>query len=349
MTTIVLNRFDGRLSLRLQSRALWLSAILLGALVAITATSLMSGSYPLSVSAVWETLFASAPSDMAETVVWQFRFPRTLVAALAGALFGLSGAILQNVTRNPLADPSLVGVSQGASLAVVAIIVVYPDVNPALRPLFAFGGALAVAALIQSIAMQRGGEATMRFILTGIGVAAFIAAVTSAMLTYGNIDQAQSALGWLAGSIHAVGWTEVWSLSLCLAILVPVLIWAARYMSVLRMGAEVAMGLGVPVRFARIGLITLSVALAAFAVAAVGPLGFVGLVAPHLARRIAQAGVGQHLVLTALTGAVMVASADIIGRTAFAPIQIPAGILTAILGVPVFLFLIIKQNHNRQL
>lgn len=349
MTTLVISRFEGRLSLRLQTRVLWMSGILIAALIAIIAASLISGSYPLTVAEVWQTLIAVAPSDTADTVVWQFRFPRTLAAALVGALFGLSGAILQNVTRNPLADPSLVGVSQGASLAVVAIIVVYPDVNQAFRPLFAFGGALAVAALIQSIAMQRMGGATMRFILTGIGVAAFVSAITSAMLTYGDIDKAQAALGWLAGSIHAVGWTEVWSLSICLAILTPLLIWATRYMSALRMGPEVATGLGVPVRFARIGLITLSVALAAFAVAAVGPLGFVGLVAPHVARRIAHSGIGQHLVLTALLGSVIVTLADFVGRTAFAPVQIPAGILTAILGVPVFLFLIVKQNHNRQL
>lgn len=349
MSVFVLSGFDGRFSWQLHRGALLLSVVLCATLCSIIAASLMSGSYPLTIREVGQTLFASAPSDTAKTVVWQFRFPRTLVAAIVGALFGLSGAILQNITRNPLADPSLAGVSQGASLAVVAAIVVFPEINQVWRPVLAFVGALAVAALIQSIAMQRTQGATMRFILTGIGVAAFIAAITNAMLTYGNIDQAQAALGWLAGSIHAVGWAEVWSLSLCLCILVPLLIWAARYMSVLRMGAEVATGLGLRVRFARMGLITLSVALAAFAVSAVGPLGFVGLVAPHLARRLAYSGVGQHLILTALTGAVMVALADHIGRTAFAPIQIPAGILTAILGVPVFLFLIVRQSQTRQL
>ncbi len=349
MSVLILSAFNDRVSMRLHRPALVMSVALGALLLTIIAASLMSGSYPLSIAQVWQTLTATAPSDTAETVVWQFRFPRTLAAALVGALFGLSGAILQNITRNPLADPSLVGVSQGASLAVVAMIVVFPEINQAWRPAVAFAGALSVAAIIQSIAMQRTGGATMRFILTGIGVAALIAAVTNAMLTYGNIDQAQAALGWLAGSIHAVGWAEVWSLSLCLAVLMPLLIFASRYMAALRMGPDVATGLGVPVRLARIGLITLSVALAAFAVSAVGPLGFVGLVAPHVARRLTAAGVGQHLVLTALTGAVMVTLADYIGRTAFSPIQIPAGILTAILGVPVFLLLILKQKHNRQL
>ncbi len=349
MSVLVLNGLNGRMSWRLQRSALLLSATMLALLMVIAAANMMSGSYPLTATKVWQTLVAVAPSDTATTVIWEFRLPRIIVAALVGALFGLSGAILQNIIQNPLADPSLVGVSQGAGLAVVAMIVVFPDFNQALRPAIAFAGALAVAALIQSLAMQRTGGATMRFILTGIGVAAFIAAITNAMLTYGDINQAQAALGWLAGSIHAVGWAEVWSLSVCLTVLAPVLVWAARYMAALRLGTVVATGLGVPVRIAQIGLITLSVALAAFAVSAVGPLGFVGLVAPHVARRLANAGVGQHLLLTALTGALMVASADFVGRTAFAPVQIPAGILTAILGAPVFLILIVKQNHNRQL
>ena len=210
----------------------------------------------------------------------------------------------------------------------VTLIVVFPEVSVAWRPVAAFGGALAVAALIQRIAMRRTGGATMRFILTGIGVAACITATTSAMLTYGRIEQAQAALGWLAGSLHAVGWSEVSYLSLCLLLLMPVLFHASRPMSALRTGPELAVGLGVRVPLVRIALITLSVALAATAVAAVGPLGFVGLVAPHVAARLARSGVGLHLALSAATGALMVGLADLLGRTLFAPVQLPAGIVT---------------------
>lgn len=341
--------FGGRISLLIHWRAFWWAVVLLAVLLMIMAASLMSGSYPLPISDVFATLSGTPPSHTADTVIWQFRFPRMIVAALSGMFFGLSGAILQNVTRNPLADPSLVGVSQGASLAVVTLIVLYPSVSGVWYPTAAFAGSLTVAALIQWIAMRRTGGATMRFILTGIGVAAFISSLSTAMLTYGDIYKAQAALAWLAGSIHAAGWDEVWGLSICAALLLPLLFLAARPMAALRMGPEMATGLGVHIRYVRIGLITLSVALAAFAVAAVGPLGFVGLVAPHLSRRVAHSGVGQHLLLTGLTGAVMVALADYIGRVAFAPVQIPAGILTAILGVPVFLALILRSQYNRQL
>lgn len=341
--------FGGRIAFLIHLRAMWITLALVGMLLIILVASLMSGTYPLPLMGIWDTLSGNPPSQIAETVVWEFRFPRTIVAALSGALFGLSGAVLQNVTRNPLADPSLVGVSQGASFSVVALIVLFPQIDLAWRPVMAFAGALAVAALIQTIAMKRSGGATMRFILTGIGVAALISALTSALLTYGDVEKAQSALGWLAGSIHSASWDDVALLTVCTGGLIPVLFWANRAMSALRMGPEAATGLGVRVRSARVGLITLAVALAAFAVSAVGPLGFVGLVAPHLSRRIAHSGVGQHLILTGLVGAVMVCLSDYIGRIAFAPIQIPAGILTAIIGAPAFMVLILRSQYNRQL
>ena len=342
--TLAVDAFGGRLALRLPRRALLVLAALLAGCALVVASSLASGSYELSLRGVLGALAGDAPNDTASTVVMEFRFPRTLCAVLVGALLALSGATLQNVTRNALADPSLVGVSQGAGLAVVTLIVVFPGVDVAWRPVAALAGALAVAALIQRIAMRRTGGATMRFILTGIGVAACITAATSAMLTYGRIEQAQAALGWLAGSLHAVGWSEVGYLSLCLALLLPVLLHASRPMSALRTGPELAVGLGVRVGLARTALITLSVALAAAAVAAVGPLGFVGLVAPHVAARLARSGVGLHLALSAATGALMVSLADLLGRTLFAPVQLPAGIVTAVIGVPVFVALILGSR-----
>ena len=347
--TSIISAFGGRIMLLVRPRALWIGLFLLLVLLGITVSALISGSFAIPLTGVWDSLAGNPPSKTAGIVVWEFRLPRAIVAGLAGALFGLSGAILQNVTRNPLADPSLVGVSQGASLAVVSLIIGFPELSPYYRPFAAFFGALAVAAIIQWIAMQRSGGDSMRFILTGIGIAAFISSITTALLTYGSINQAQEALGWLAGSIHAAGWGEVVTLSAILLAMMPIMFWAIRPMSALRMGPEVAISLGVKLRRDHIILITISVAFAAFGVAAVGPLGFVGLVAPHLARRLVHCGIGQHLLLTALSGAVMVALADYVGRIAVAPIQIPAGIITAILGVPVFLVLIVKHRYNRQL
>ncbi len=349
MSDAIWQKLDGRATFALPLRALTVLGGLVAAAFAVLILALMTGTYPLTAAEVMRTLIGDPPEDMATTVIWDFRLPRAVVSALAGALLGLSGAVLQTVTRNALADPSLVGVSQGAGLAVVAAMIAFPALDVAWHPVLAFGGALAVAALIQWIAMARSGGATMRFILTGIGIAAFLTAATSALLTYGDIDRALAALGWLAGSVHAAGWGELRALGLSTAIVLPVLLWAARPMGAMRMGPDLATGLGVAVRRDRIALITLSVALAATAVAAVGPLGFVGLVAPHIARRLARSGPGLHLAMTGMTGALLVSVADLLGRALFAPVQIPAGLVTAIIGVPIFVLLILRSQARSQL
>jgi iron complex transport system permease protein len=349
MTMTTIEGFGGRVALRVPNRALLVCLGLTVAIIAVLTWSLMTGSYPLAPIEVWATLFGSAPSDIAATVVWEFRFPRTLVAFIVGTFLALSGAALQYATRNPLADPSLVGVSQGAALVVVSVTILAPDMGAYLRPVLAFGGSLTVAALILLASSSRRGGETLRFILMGIGVAALISSCTSALLTYGDINRAMSALAWLAGSVHAVGWDEVRWLSITAIFVIPAFMLAARPLSAIRFGEDVATGLGIRVRLARWGLIILAVGLAATAVAAVGPLGFVGLVAPHLARRLAQSGVGLHLVLTGLTGALLVGLADFAGRAAFAPIQIPAGLVTAIIGVPVFVALILRTQARSQL
>lgn len=344
MTEAIWQKLDGPMTFAMPVRALVVFALLIGMICVVTLVALMSGSFPMSAGDALRSVAGDPPSDMAATVVWEFRLPRALAAAMAGALLAGSGAVLQTVIRNPLADPSLVGVSQGAGLAVVSVIVVYPETPIALRPLLAFCGALAVAALIQSMSVRRTGSSTMRFILTGIGIAAFLGAITQAMLTYGELNRAMAALGWLAGSIHAAGWQDVQLLGLSLVVLTPVMIWAARPLAALRMGPEIATGLGVSVRRERALLIILAVALAASAVAMVGPLGFVGLIAPHLARRLARSGPGLHLALSLATGAALVATADLIGRVAFAPVQIPAGLVTSVIGAPIFGFLLFKSR-----
>ena len=329
-----------RIALRLPLRGVVAIAVLVMLQLAIFAVSLTLGSYDIDLPTLLATLWGTTVSSAIDNVVWQFRLPRALVAALAGAMMALSGAAMQNVTRNGLADPSLIGISQGAALAVVSAIVMVPQLDYGLRPIIAFGGALGVAALVQGLSFQKRGNNTIRFILLGIGVSAFISSITSAMLTYGDIDRAISALSWLAGSVNAATWTDVHVLALWCLVLTPLILALSRVMAVMRMGEATAIGLGAPVKWARYGLIAVGVGFAAAATAIVGPLGFVGLIAPHAARRIARSGLGMHTILTALCGAVLVSVADLIGRAAFAPIQLPAGLITSIIGVPVFIYLL---------
>lgn len=334
-----------RIALRLPVRGVTVAMLLLGALILVSCISLATGSYGVALNEVWETLRGVTISRAIDNVVWEFRFPRTLCAALVGAMMALSGGVLQNATRNSLADPSLVGISQGAALAVVTLTVLFPDLNPGLRPWIAFLGSILVAIGIRALSHTRQGGSTIRFILVGIGLSAFISSLTSILLSYGEIDRAMAALAWLAGSINAASWGDVWTLGAWAAVLFPALMLLSRSMSALRFGEAAAIGLGAPVALVRNLQLAIAVGFAAIATSAVGPLGFVGLIAPHAAKRLVPAGMGLHLVLTALFGALLVASADLIGRAAFAPIQIPAGILTSLIGVPVFVLLLIRSRH----
>jgi iron complex transport system permease protein len=333
-----------RVALRLPVRGVTVAGLLLLTLFVVSCISLATGSYGVALNEVWETLRGVTISRAIDNVVWEFRFPRTICAALVGAMMALSGAVLQNATRNSLADPSLVGISQGAALAVVTLTVLFPELNMGLRPWFAFFGSILVAVAIRALSHTRQGGSTIRFILMGIGLSAFISSLTSILLTYGEIDRAMAALAWLAGSINTAGWGDVWTLAAWTAVLFPALMLLSRAMSALRFGEAAATGLGAPVALVRNLQLAIAVGFAAIATSVVGPLGFVGLIAPHAARRLAPAGMGLHLVLTALLGALLVGTADLVGRAAFAPIQIPAGILTSLIGVPVFVLLLVRSR-----
>lgn len=305
--------------------------------------SLIFGSYSLPFTEVWQTLIGNESSSLAQMVVWELRMPRTIAAAIAGSLFALSGAILQYTTRNPLADPSLVGVSQGASLAMVITIVLLPDFNYVYKPIIAMGGALVSSTIIQLVSMGKTEESSMRFILTGVGIAAFISAIMSAIMTYGQIQKVQAALNWLSGSVYAARWQEVQILIFALILATPFLFVFARSMAAMRLGIEVSTGLGVSVKRTKFVLIALAVFLAAFGVSVAGPLTFVGLIAPHLATRLFRTSIQMHLLLTGVTGALIVGLADFIGRIIAAPFQIPAGIVTILIGVPFFISIMLKR------
>lgn len=344
---IVRTRRQG-LALRLPLWGLFAAMLLSLALVLLFAGSMVAGSYDIDLPTLLATLAGETVSKSIDNVVWQFRMPRTLAAMLVGAMIASSGAALQNVTGNSLADPSLVGISQGAALAVVGAIVVFPATPPEMRPLLALVGALVVAGLIQGLSAGQRGPSPVRFILIGIGLSAFISSLTSAMMTYGDIDRVMSALAWLAGSVNAATWRDVSILAGWCVVLLPLLMLLSRAMAALRLGEATAIGLGAEVRAVRLGLVGIGVGLAAVATAVVGPIGFVGLVAPHAARRLAHTGAGLHLLLTTLCGALLVAAADLIGRAAFAPVQLPAGLLTALIGVPIFIVLLRRSSARTQ-
>ncbi len=343
---LILRQFNERMALRLSKKALIILATLVFLTISTVILSLNTGSYYLTTSEVIAILFAGSNDVANDNVVWLFRFPRTLVAILVGMMMALSGAALQNLTRNGLADPSLVGISQGAALAVVASIFIFPELDQSWRSLLAFAGSIVVAIAILLLSYEGNTNKPIRFILLGIGISAFLSAITTAFLTYGEIYNASAALAWLAGSIDAANWSDVKVLFFSAIILIPLLLILSRSMAVIRLGEEVAISLGTNIKLIKYALIAVSVALAATATSIVGPIGFIGLIAPHAARRIIHSGVATNLLLTALIGALLLVIADLAGRTIIAPNQIPAGILTQIIGVPLFVYLLLKQKSR---
>lgn len=272
------------------------------------------------------------------------RLPRVLVAFLVGVGLAIAGTILQGLTRNPLADPGIIGVSSGASLAAVTLIVLLPAAPLFLLPMAAFGGALIVAILIYLLAWEQG-SSSIRLILVGVGLATIVGALTTLMITFGEINSVSQALVWLAGSVYGRGWEHIWPLLPWLVLLVPMTWLLGRDLNTLNLGDEVARGLGSRVEFKRGLLLLISAALAGAAVATAGTIGFVGLMAPHIARQLVGPSHEGLMPTAALTGGMLVVLADLLGRSLFAPIEIPCGVITAAIGAPYFLYLMYQSRN----
>lgn len=300
------------------------------------------GEYPIAPPDVVRTVLGleTGNPDYA-FIVNTLRLPRMLVALLVGAALATSGVILQGLLRNPLAAPEVLGVSAGASLAAVTLIVLFPSVSAAALPPAAFGGALAPALAIYLLARARPG-APLRLILVGVGIAAIAGALTTAIVTFGRILQVSQALVWMAGSVYGRGWAQLWPLLPWLGVFLPAAWLSARDLNALNLGDEVAGGLGVRVELRRGVLLLVAAALAGAAVATAGAVGFIGLMAPHLARRLVGPAHEGLLPAAGLLGGLLVVLADLAGRTLFAPIEIPCGIITAIVGAPYFLYLLAR-------
>jgi iron complex transport system permease protein len=337
-----------RLVARLRDRRLPPIVLMLAGLsFAAIVVNVGQGEYPIAIVDAIQTLLGidTGNPDLS-FVIQTLRLPRTLVAFLVGVSLAISGAIFQGLTRNPLADPSIIGINAGASLAAVATIVLFPAAPVATLPITAFIGALFMAALIYGLA-GTGQNSPMLLILLGIGLSAIASACTSLMISLGSISTVSQALVWLAGSVYDRTWDDFFAL----------LPWAiggstlalglTRELNVLHLGDEIATGLGSRVTWQRAQLVIVAVALAGSAVATAGTIGFVGLIAPHIARQLVGGNYRQILPVAALVGGMLVTLADAIGRTIFAPIELPCGVVLAAIGAPFFLYLLIQNRHRQ--
>jgi iron complex transport system permease protein len=294
------------------------------------------GLVEMPLDAVWRALTVDDGSQN-RTIIWELRFPRALVAAIVGASLAVSGAVMQALTRNPLASPSLTGVSAGAGLAVVASLVIDPARPLWLTPFIAFLGGALGGTVVFSLA-TRSVVTPIRLALAGFATASLLLSLTTGLLILNGAIVGQVYF-WLAGGVAGRSWQHV-------NVIVP---WAivggaaamlfARHLNILLLGEDVARGLGLQTGRTRAGLMIVAILLAAAAVAVAGPIGFVGLISPHVARFLVGTDHRRLLPLAATFGAGLVVWADLVARAIQRPLEIPVGIVIALLGGPFFLFL----------
>lgn len=309
-----------------------------------------SGEFPLSPSKVLAALFGYG-EEFDRIILIDFRLPRIMMALFVGIALAVSGAILQGITKNPLASPDLIGVTAGASFAVVLFLTVFSDENNALTvsiqwlPLFAFLGATVTALIVFALSWKNG-IAPFRLLLIGIAVAAFMQAGTTIWILMGPIYQASQATIWTTGSIYGANWSQVSVLMPWALLLIIISLLLRRQMNILELGDDIATGVGSMVQRNRMILLLISTGLTGVAVAFAGGIGFVGLLAPHIARRIVGPKFQSMVLFSAGVGALLVLIADWIARVAFAPIEVPAGVWTAAVGAPYFIFLLMTQRKK---
>ncbi|WP_069861659.1 FecCD family ABC transporter permease [Pseudomonas citronellolis] len=331
----------GRLSLLWHRRSLMVGLALLAALAAAFVFCL-SGDGLGAGQAIATLLGQGDPFQ--QLLVRELRLPRLLAGLLSGAALGAAGCLMQTLARNRLATPGMVGLDNGATAFAVASIVAVPT---SLAPsALALTGAASAAALTFLLAAGAGARG-YRFIVVGLGIGALFGALTNLMLARADIDAANAAYPWTVGSLNARPPLAVWLLAGGLALGLPAARLLTRPLTTMRFSDSVAIGLGVRLGAMRIATLALSVALTGLAVAVAGPVGLVALIAPEAARYLG----GQHgvpVLNAALAGALLTLLADWLGRTLLAPIEIPVGIVMAVIGAPYLLWIILRQPSGRQ-
>ncbi|WP_425348289.1 FecCD family ABC transporter permease, partial [Streptomyces palmae] len=316
------------LSVRVDTRSLVAGGLLAAAALAMGVVLIGTGDYPVPPMEVLRTLSGGGTAAQ-DFVVNELRLPRVLVGLLVGAALGLAGAIFQSVSRNPLGSPDVIGFGQGSAAGALTVIVLFQGSETAVAA-GAVGGGVLTGLAVYALAWRRGVHG-YRLVLVGIGMSAMLSAVNGYLLTKADILDAARALLWVTGSLSGREWDQVWPLACVCAVLMPLALGHGRALRMLEMGDDSAYALGVRVERTRLLMMLTAVLLTAAAAAAAGPIAFVALVAPQVARRLTRAP-GPNLLPSAWTGALLLVTSDWVSQRAFGADQLPVGVLTGVLG-----------------
>ena len=294
-------------------------------------------------------LFSGDWNVMFESIIWEIRFPRVILGAVCGAGLALCGVLMQCVTKNPIAEPYVLGISSGASAGAVAVIVLGGISSIGINTISAgaYVGSIASGVLVFAIGTQMGRTtSTTRLVLTGMAISTIFGAITN-LLIYAakNSNQAKNAIFWTVGSLGGAKWSVLLLPTIILVIVLVVSIFMSKSLDILLLGDDSAIILGINVKFIKSIILILSTLLISTIVAVTGAIGFIGLVVPHICRTIAGSDHKKLIALSSLIGAIFLIISDILARGLFPPIEIPIGIITALVGGPFFLYLICKKDY----
>ncbi|MGV9880447.1 FecCD family ABC transporter permease [Streptomyces sp. NPDC003006] len=333
-------RARGGFSVRLDIRTTVVCALLIVAALAASVVLIGTGDFEIPAADVIRTLLGDGDAGQ-EFIINDLRLPRVLVGLLVGAALGLGGALFQSIARNPLGSPDVLGLGQGSTAGALIMIVLFQGSAVEVAGGALVGG-LVTGVAIYLLAWKRGVHG-YRLVLVGIGVSAFITAINGYLLTKADFVDAARSVVWMTGSLNGRDWDQVWPLLVLCAVLVPLVLVYGRPLRMLEMGDDVANALGVRVERTRFVLLTASVLLTAAATAAAGPVSFVALTAPQLARRLTRSP-GPNLMPAMFMGATLLIVADFGSQRAFGADQLPVGVVTGVLGGVYLLWLLVTQR-----
>ncbi|MEP7764282.1 iron-enterobactin ABC transporter permease [Sanguibacter sp. 25GB23B1] len=341
--TITVRLARGRLSGRLDVRTVVVLTVLTAAALAVGLVALGVGDYAVRVPDVVRALVGETTS-VVRMVVVDWRLPRVLLALLLGAALGVSGAIFQSMTRNPLGSPDIIGFNTGAYTGALVVILLlggsYYDIAAG-----AMVGGLVTAGLVYLLAF-RGGVQGFRLIIVGIGISAVLSSVNTWLIIKADLELAMSAATWGAGSLNGLSWAQVRPVAVILLVLLPVLVVLSRRTGILEMGDDAAQALGVRTEPTRLVMLVVGVALTALVTAAAGPIAFVSLAAPQLARRLTRSP-SVAMAPSAVLGALLLVVSDLAAQRVFAPTQLPVGVVTVSIGGCYLVWLLAREARRQ--
>lgn len=340
-STLVVRLFNGALTWRLHKRSLMVMAVVGLCLLSLALLSLTSGTYPVAIPDLLLSLQGQG-EEMVRMIVMEWRLPRILLSLLLGSALGMSGAIFQSLTRNPLGSPDIIGFAAGSYTGALVVILLLSGGYYQIALGALIGGV--VTALVVYLLSMRHSLGGFRLIVTGIGISAMLSAFNSWMIKAADLNVAMAAAVWGAGSLNGLGFEQLLPVAIIMLVLVPFLCLSSRSMKQLELGDDIARSFGIATGLTRLSLMVLGVALTAMVTATAGPIAFIALAAPQIARRLTRSA-GVALLPSAFIGALLLLSADWAAQHAFST-QLPVGIMTVSIGGLYFIWLLIREGRS---